>query len=303
MAVQERSFERPLAGLERGRETAGRPGARGRLGPRQVLFLLALVGTSVLFLLPFAWLLSASLKVSGEVFNGEWIPDPIAWDNYVRLWQVAPFAVWFWNSMLAGVLAAVTVTVASAFVAFGFAYFRFPGRNLIFGLVLSTMMLPGAVTLIPSFLIWDALGWVNTLVPLWAGNLFGSAFYIFMLRQFFLNLPRELFEAGRVDGASYLQLWSKIAMPLMTPALIAVAIFEFKASWTDLVRPLIYLNDPATFTLPLGLKTLLDGFGSGLEQWELVMAATVIITLPMIALFLLGQKYFVQGIATTGRKG
>jgi len=170
--------------------------------------------------------------------------------------------------------------------------------------VLATMMLPGAVTMIPVYLIWDALGQVGTLTPLWAGNLFGSAFYIFLLRQFFLGLPRDLFEAAKLDGANNWQIFARVALPLTKPALIVTALFEFQAAWTDLMRPLIYLRDSSTFTVPRGLKSLLDQFGFGGEwHWEIIVTASVIATLPMIVLFFLGQRYFVQGIATTGSKG
>jgi multiple sugar transport system permease protein len=158
--------------------------------------------------------------------------------------------------------------------------------------------------MIPVFLVWRALDQVNSLTPLWASNLFGSAFYIFLIRQFYMSLPRELFEAARVDGASYFQLWRSIALPLTRTALIVVFIFEFKASWTDLVKPLIYLQNSDLFTLPLGLKSILDQFGQGGEmQWEVVLAASVIVTIPMIVIFFIGQRYFMDGIATTGLKG
>ena len=277
-----------------------------RLGKtmRRVIFFALLIGFSILFMLPFVWLLSASLKMRADVFNSEWIPNPIAWENYVNVWQAAPVLDWLKNSVVVGVLAALSVTVSCALVAFGFSYFRFPYRNTLFGLVLATMMLPGVVTMIPVYLIWQTLGLVNTQVPLWAGNLFGSAFYIFLLRQFFLTLPRELFEAARVDGASYFQMWRDIAIPLTRTALIVVFIFEFKASWTDLVKPLIYLQNSALFTLPRGLKVLLDQFGQGGEmQWEIVLAASVIVTVPMLIIFFLGQRYFIEGIATSGLKG
>jgi multiple sugar transport system permease protein len=202
------------------------------------------------------------------------------------------------------VLATVAVTMSSALVAWGFSYYRFRGRNVLFGVVLATMMLPGAVTMIPTYLIWDALGQVGSLTPLWAGNLFGSAFYIFLIRQFFLALPRDVFEAAKLDGAGEWQLFWHVALPLTKPALVVVALFEFQAAWTDLMRPLIYLRDSSTFTLPRGLKSLLDQFGFGGEwHWEIVVTASVIATVPMIVLFFLGQRHFVQGIATTGNKG
>ena len=220
---------------------------------RRVAFIALLLGFTVLFIYPFIWLVSASLKPGREVFSGELIPQTIRWDNYTELFSQQPILQWTWNSVVVSMAAAVTVTISSALVAFAFVYFRFPYRNLLFGGVLATMMLPGAVTMIPQYLIWDFLGWNNTLVPLWAGNLFGSPFYIFLLRQFFLGIPRELFDAANVDGANPLRTWWSVAMPLTLPALIVVFVFELKAAWTDIVRPLIFLQDPVRFTLPLGL--------------------------------------------------
>lgn len=215
---------------------------------RRPLVLLGLVVASVLFMTPFLWLLSASLKTRAEVFNGELLPNPVMWSNYLRVFEAAPIG--------------------------------------------------------PQFLVWDYLGWVNTHVPLWAPNLFSSAFYVFMLRQFFRSLPRDLFEAARVDGANPVQIWWRIAMPLTKPALIVVALFEFKASWTDLMKPLVYLVDSERYTMPLGLKALLDQFGQGgVSLWEIVMAASVIVTIPMVVIFFLGQRHVVQGISTTGTKG
>jgi multiple sugar transport system permease protein len=203
-----------------------------------------------------------------------------------------------------GLAAAVAVTVSSALVAFGFAYFRFPGRGVLFGLVLGSMMLPGVVTIVPVYLVWNAAGLVGSQIPLWAGNLFGSAFYIFLLRQFFLGLPRDVFEAARVDGLGYFGLFWRMALPLSKPALIITFVFELRSSWTDLVKPLVYLQDPKLYTLPRGLKAVLDQFGKGGEsQWEVVLAASVIATVPMVVVFLVAQRYFVQGISTTGRTG
>jgi multiple sugar transport system permease protein len=265
---------------------------------------LALAGVAVLFVYPFVWLLSASLKPRAQVFDNSLVPDPLALDNFVRVWHAAPVLTWLLNSVVVGFMAAATVTVSSAAVAFGFAYFRFPGRSVLFGLVLATMMLPGAVTMVPTYLIWNSVGLASTQVPLWAQNLFGSAFYIFLLRQFFLSLPRDVFEAATVDGAGYLRLFRSIALPLAKPALIIVFIFELRASWTDLIKPLIYLRDPNLYTIPRGLKAVVDQFGQGGEmQWEIIMAASVITTLPMVLLFLFGQRYFVEGINTTGRGG
>ena len=273
-------------------------------GASTVVVTTVLVALSVLFLYPFVWLVSASFKPRGEVFDNRLIPRTPTFENYINVWQEAPMLLWLGNTVLVTVLAAVAVTISSSMVAWGFAYYRFPGRNALFALVLGSMMLPGAVTMIPVFLIWNSLGQVDTLTPLWAGNLFGSAFYIFLLRQFFLGLPRELFDAAKVDGAGHWTMFTRIALPLCKPALIVTLLFEFQATWTDLMRPLIYLRDSANFTVPRGLKALLDRYGFGGEwHWEIIVTASVITTLPMIILFFIGQRHFVEGIATTGSKG
>ena len=289
---------------------AAAPTAETRPGSiiRRILYFAALFGATLIFVFPFVWLVSASLKTRQTVFNNELFPLPLHFENYTRIFEVVPLGNWFINSALVSLLAATTVTITSALVAFGFAYFRFPGRNVLFWLVHPSMMLPGAVMMIPNFLIWNALGQVNspTFAPLWAGNLFGSAFYIFLLRQFFLGLPRELFEAARVDGASYPRMFWSIAVPLTRAALIVVFIFELRAAWTDLMRPLIFLRDLALFTLPQGLQYLVETYNpqeGGQGQFQLVMAASVIITLPMVLIFFLAQRYFIEGIATTGSKG
>ena len=277
---------------------------RARLTPARVAFGLGVAGLSVLFCYPLVWLVSASLKPRSRVFDNALLPEPLMWQNYVTVWQQIPLLRWFANTVVVGVAAAAAVTASSALVAFGFAYFRFRARNVLFGVVLATMMLPGAVTMVPTYLVWHRLGLATTQVPLWAGNLFGSAFYVFLLRQFFLTLPRDLFDAARVDGLGYLGLFWRIAVPLSKPALVMTFVFELRASWTDLMKPLIYLRDPALFTLPRGLKAVLDQFGQGGElRWEVVLAASVLATVPMILLFLAAQRFFVEGIATTGRRG
>lgn len=294
-------------------EAAGRAGAprRGRVRPdrpirslpARVATLTALVFFAVVFIYPFVWLISASFKPRGEVFDNRLIPRTFTWDNYVNVWQEAPLALWIGNTLLVTVLAAGAVTISSAMVAWGFAYFRFRGRNVLFGIVLATMMLPGAVTMVPVFLIWNSLGQVGTLTPLWAANLFGSAFYIFLIRQFFLGLPPSLFDAAKMDGANNWTIFARIAAPLCKPALVVTLIFEFQASWTNLMAALIYLRDSSTFTVPRGLKALLDQFGFGGNwNWEIVVTASVITTIPMIVLFFLAQRHFVEGIATTGAK-
>jgi len=289
-----------VAAPRRGRVRPDRP---TRSLPARVATVTALVFFAVVFIYPFVWLISASFKPRGEVFDNRLIPRTFTWDNYVNVWQEAPLALWIGNTLLVTVLAAGAVTISSAMVAWGFAYFRFRGRNVLFGIVLATMMLPGAVTMVPVFLIWNSLGQVGTLTPLWAANLFGSAFYIFLIRQFFLGLPPSLFDAAKMDGANNWTIFARIAAPLCKPALVVTLIFEFQALWTNLMAALIYLRDSSTFTVPRGLKALLDQFGFGGNwNWEIVVTASVITTIPMIVLFFLAQRHFVEGIATTGAK-
>ena len=279
-------------------------GRRQRTRASRVFAWIALSLLGVIFIYPFVWLVSASFKPRTQVFDNKLIPDTFTLDNYVTVWQQAPLGLWLMNTVIVTVLAAVTVTFSSAMVAWGFAYFRFRGRGALFALVLATMMLPGAVTMIPVFLIWNGLGQVGTLTPLWAGNLFGSAFYIFLLRQFFLGLPRDLFEAARIDGASQFGVFWRIALPLCKPALAVVLVFEVQAVWTDLMRALIYLRDSDTFTVPRGLKSLVDAFGFGGEwHWEIIVTASVITTIPMIIVFFLAQRQIIDGVASSGLKG
>ncbi|MFP5416233.1 MAG: carbohydrate ABC transporter permease [Actinomycetes bacterium] len=267
-----------------------------------------LIALTLVFLYPFAWLLAASLKPRGEVFDNRLIPQTVLWENYVAVWDQLPLLAWVFNSIMIAVLAATLVTITSSLVAFGFAYFRFPGRRIVFGLVLATMMLPGAVTLIPNYLIWKYLGFLGTSVPLWGANLFGSAFYIFLMRQFFMGLPRDLFEAARIDGCSFFGLFRRIALPLSIPSAVIVFIFEFQASWNNFMGPLIYLNfgSPQQYTAPLGIAyamTLYSPTAGGQGDYQYVMVASLLVTLPMLVVFAFGQRYFIEGITAGGVKG
>ncbi len=263
---------------------------------------LALAVLSVFFLMPFVWLVSTSLKSPGEIFGASWLPQRLMWSNYATVFADTDFLLWTRNSFTVAILGMVTVAYSSALIAYPFARMSFPLKRILFALVLATMMLPGAVTMVPTFLIWRKLGLVNTLYPLWASNLFGSAFYIFMLRQFFLTIPNDLKDAAMVDGASHFRTFRSVMLPLVTPALIAVMLFEFIAKWNDYITPLIYLNRADLYTLPLGLATFTQSQGFQ-TRWDLWMASSVLMTLPILALFFVGQRFFIQGIATTGLKG
>jgi multiple sugar transport system permease protein len=291
------------------------------------VFLIVLTFLSILFIYPFIWLVSATFKPRGETFDNALIPHHWSWNftgpnipepHPQYLFNVAPVAHWIFNSVWISFLAAALVTISSAFVAFAFAYFRFPGRNVLFAIMLGTMMLPGEVTLIPVYLLWNKIGhfttahaWLphigtGTQYPLWMPNLFGSAFYIFLQRQFFLGIPRDYFEAARIDGDGYFSMFRRIALPLAKPALIVTFIFEVQAKWFDLMGPLIYLRDQAAYTVPLGLYQLLNIYnpsGGGEGDYQVIMAGTLLLVLPMVLLFAVFQKYFIRGIATQGRKG
>ena len=274
----------------------------------QVVLLLLLIGFTALFLYPLVWLVAASLKPSGQVFDNALIPHTWRFGNYVEVWEQLPLLHWIFNSVAIALIAAGLVAVSSSVVAFGFAYFRFPGRSLLFGLVLATMMLPASVTMIPTYLIWKQTGLLGTWVPLFGANLFGSAFYIFLQRQFFLGLPRELFEAARIDGASYWQMFWRIAMPLSIPSFIIVFLFEFQAAWNNFQGALIYLNSGSveSFTAPLGIAYAMTKYSptaGGQADYQYVMVAALLVTLPMLVLFSFGQRYFIEGVATQGRKG
>ena len=290
-------------------------------------FLLLLIGLAILFLYPFEWLAAAAFKPRGETFDNAFLPKHWVW-NYSgeaipspapqKLFNVAPVAHWMWNSIWISALGAALTTFASAIVAFAFAYFRFPLRNFFFGVLLATLMLPGEVTMIPVYLLWNHIGrftldhpilphiGTGTQYPLWVPNAFGSAFYIFLQRQFFMGIPRDYFEAARMDGDGYFSMFRRIALPLAKPALIVTFIFEIQAKWFDLITPLIYLRDQALFTAPLGMKILLDRFnagGGGEGDYQVIMAGTFLLILPMVILFAAFQKYFIRGIAVQGKKG
>ncbi len=272
------------------------PKGRPRLTPARALVYLCLAVLAAAFLVPFLWMISASLKPLNEVFSPAIVPHPVMWSNYVNVFQQTQFALWVFNSAVVTVLAVVAVALSSAIVAYPFAKLNFPLKGALFGLILATMLLPGEVTMVPVFLIWRKLGGINTLFPLWVPNLFGSAFYIFLLRQFYLTIPNDLKEAALVDGASHFRVFWSIMLPLVRPAMLTVILFEFVAKWNDYLTPLIYLNDPNKYTLALGVASFLKA--PGLEsRWDLWMAASVLMTLPEIIIFFLAQRQFIEGIA------
>ena len=274
---------------------------RRRVG-RGLVYALCILG-SVLMLFPLAWLVRSSVMGLGQIFifPPEWVPDPLQLQNYPEALTTIPFLLYFRNTLLILIPTVVGTVVTSALAAYGFSRLRWPGRDLVFNVLLTTLMLPYAVTLIPTFLLWSWLDLTNTfwplIIPHWCG---GGIFSIFLLRQFFRTIPKELDEAALIDGANPLQILWHVIVPLSRAALIAVAIFSALGAWNDFLGPLIYLNDSRKFTLALGLAEFTGLYNS---QWHLLMAASTVIILPVIILFFFAQRYFIEGIALTGSKG
>lgn len=259
------------------------------------------------FSLPFFWTISSSLKPISEIYSFPptlW-PENIRWANYGDVFRIAPFARFIWNTVIVTAAAMFGQILSASAVAYGFARFRFPGRDPLFFLVLSTMMLPWQVTIVPTFLLFRYLGWINTFLPLTVPSFFGGgAFFIFLLRQFFLTIPKDLDEAAKLDGASSVRIFWNIILPLSKTALATVAIFSFIQHWNEFIGPLIFLNSTEKFTLSIGLRYFQANPFEGDEPREaILMAASLIVAMPPLLLFFFAQKYFVRGIVTTGLKG
>jgi multiple sugar transport system permease protein len=238
------------------------------------------------------------------VYPPIWIPSPLRWQNYTEAFQVVTFARFYLNSTIIVSTALLGTILTTSAAGYSFARFRWPGRDLVFGALLMSMMLPYAVVLIPQFALWRKLGGINTfyplIVPSWmAGGAWG-VFNLFLFRQFFMTIPYELDDAAYIDGASYIQIYSRVIMPLSKPALAVVCIFTFKTAWNDFIRPLVYLNDPDKFTVSIGLALFQSLYSA---NWNLLLAAAFMAFVPILLLFIFFQRYFVEGIAVTGLKG
>lgn len=272
--------------------------AAGMLGRYGVTVLGAL-----LFTLPFLWMLSTALKpeIMTRRFPPVWIPPNPQWANFAEAWRTVNFPLMAWNTMEISVLSTLGSTLSAAMVAFGFARIRFAGRETVFMLLLSTMMLPGVVTMVPGYILFRELGWIDTYKPLILPAFFGGgAFGIFLLRQFFLTIPTELDEAARMDGATFPQIFWRVVMPLSKPAVATIALFGFMGSYKDFMGPLIFLNTESKYTLELGLQSFSSLHGT---HYNLMMAAALIVSIPVIVIFFSCQRYFIEGITLTGIKG
>ena len=276
------------------------------LSNKAILYVVAIV-SALAFSLPFFWTITSSFKSAAEivVFPPAIFPERLRWENYADVFNLAPFARFMWNTVYVTTFAMIGQILSSAVVAFGFARFRFPGRETLFLLVLGTMMLPWQVTIVPTFLLFKQFKMINTYWPLILPSfLGGGAFYIFLLRQFFLTIPRDLDEAAKLDGANSVRIFWSIILPLAGPALATVAIFSFLQHWNEFIGPLIFLNSPDKFTVSIGLRYFIASpFESDQPRDAILMAASLIVALPSLILFFMAQRYFVRGIVTTGLKG
>lgn len=298
MAQEAQGRSWPVLGSARAQRTAG----------RLVLYLLV-IGASIVFMLPFFWTIMSSLKTPAELFTypPQWLPSRPQPQNYAEVFNRVPFGQWLWNSTVVALLSTLGSVLSAAVVGYSFARFRYPGRNLLFLITLSTMMLPVEVTLIPLYLLFSKIGWLDSYKPLIVPSFFGGgAFLIFLMRQFFMSIPKDLDEAARIDGASYLRIFWQILMPLSVPALATAAILTFMGQWNAFLHPFIFLNAKAKYTVAIGIRYFqaVAGNVDSMEHTEhLLMAASIMMTAPIIILFFVAQRYFVRGIVMSGIKG
>lgn len=261
-----------------------------------------LVGFGAIFALPFYWLVSTALKADTQVLAMPpvWVPRPVRWDNFPRALEYVPYVQYALNTLRICALSVVGTVLSCSLVAYSLARVRWIGRELVFFSLLGVMILPGQVTMIPTFTLFKWLHWIGTILPLVAPSFFGNAFYIFLLRQFYRTIPQELSDAARIDGCSDLAILLRVIMPLARPALATVGLFTFIGAWNDFLGPLLYLNDEGSYTLAIGLQRFVSQHGA---EWSMLMAASTVMTLPIVVIFFFAQRTFIQGVTLTGIKG
>jgi len=267
---------------------------------KNILIFSLLTIVAVMFIIPFLWVISTSLKPESAVFSLKWIPETWRFDNYLKVFEKIPFLPYLKNSVVISLLTIIGTVLSSSIVAYAFGCLEWPGRNTIFIFIIATMMLPLQVIMIPLFIMFKELGWLNTIKPLTIPAFFGGgAFNIFLLRQFFLSIPKSLLDAARIDGCSELRLYWSIVLPLAKPALATVAIITFMFAWNDFLGPLIYLSEKAQGTLALGIAQYA---GQMNPEYSILMAASVLMMLPIIIIFFMFQKHFIQAFTMSGIK-
>lgn len=275
-------------------------GVRHTIG-RAIIYIVLIAG-ACLYAFPFVWMLSTSLKAPTDIMVNppRWIPEVIQWQNYPDALLYFPFLRYLANTLFIVVTTMTGAVTSASLVGYSFARLRWPGRDIWFGVLIATMMLPGAVTMIPQFILYKNFNWINTYLPLIVPSFAGGAFNIFLLRQFFRTIPMDLSESAKIDGCSEFRIFFQIVMPLCSPALATIAIFTFMGSWNDFMGPLLYINDKMAYTLTYGLRTFQMQYDA---KWNLLMAASIVVALPTLIVFFSCQKYFIEGITLTGMKG
>lgn len=266
---------------------------------KKILSYVLMTVIGIILIIPLLWMVFTSLKPMEEIvrYPPTFFPEKIVWENYLDTIAAFPFWRYARNTLFITVLVAIGNVLSNSFIAYGFAKLDFPGKKLMFALVLSTMMIPGFVTMIPQYVLFSKIGWVGTYLPLIVPSFFGNAFNIFLMRQFYLSINNELIEAAEIDGANHLYIWSHLMLPLTKPALITIAINSFNAAWNDFLGPLLYIQDQEKYTLQIGLQVFQN---QATTQWNYLMAGATLVLIPTILLFFFAQRYFIEGMDLTG---
>ncbi|EME3594553.1 carbohydrate ABC transporter permease [Enterococcus faecium] len=266
---------------------------------KKILSYVLMTVIGIILIIPLLWMVFTSLKPMEEIvrYPPTFFPEKIVWENYLDTIAAFPFWRYARNTLLITVLVVIGNVLSNSFIAYGFAKLDFPGKKLMFALVLSTMMIPGFVTMIPQYVLFSKIGWVGTYLPLIVPSFFGNAFNIFLMRQFYLSINNELIEAAEIDGANHLYIWSHLMLPLTKPALITIAINSFNAAWNDFLGPLLYIQDQEKYTLQIGLQVFQN---QATTQWNYLMAGATLVLIPTILLFFFAQRYFIEGMDLTG---
>ncbi|WP_316483681.1 carbohydrate ABC transporter permease [Enterococcus faecium] len=266
---------------------------------KKILSYVLMTVIGIILIIPLLWMVFTSLKPMEEIvrYPPTFFPEKIVWENYLDTIAAFPFWRYARNTLFITVLVVIGNVLSNSFIAYGFAKLDFPGKKLMFALVLSTMMIPGFVTMIPQYVLFSKIGWVGTYLPLIVPSFFGNAFNIFLMRQFYLSINNELIEAAEIDGANHLYIWSHLMLPLTKPALITIAINSFNAAWNDFLGPLLYIQDQEKYTLQIGLQVFQN---QATTQWNYLMAGATLVLIPTILLFFFAQRYFIEGMDLTG---
>ncbi|MEW4424110.1 carbohydrate ABC transporter permease [Enterococcus hirae] len=266
---------------------------------KKIVSYLLMTAIGIVLITPLLWMVFTSLKPMEEIvrYPPTFFPEKIVWQNYLDTITAFPFWRYARNTLLITVLVVFGNVLSNSFIAYGFAKLDFPGKKLVFALVLSTMMIPGFVTMIPQYVLFSKIGWVGTYLPLIVPSFFGNAFNIFLMRQFYLSINDELIEAAEIDGANHFYIWSRLMLPLTKPALITIAINSFNAAWNDFLGPLLYIQDQEKYTLQIGLQVFQN---QATTQWNYLMAGATLVLIPTILMFFFAQRYFIEGMDLTG---